>query len=130
MRVNAPRSGARFSAGQWVFINVPRLGLLHWHPFTISSSGGDDELVLHAAAEGRWTGKLRELTKDRPEAKVYIEGPYGAPMIDVHGSKYKCFVLMSTGMGWTFVRAWKRQLVQVWPQGRLPLAHCRGFVKK
>lgn len=45
--------------------------------------------------------------------QAYIEGPYGAPMVDVHGLRYKCFMLVSTGMGWTFVRAWKRQLVQV-----------------
>ena len=50
--------------------------------------------------------------------QVYIEGPYGAPMVDVHSAKYKCFVLMSTGMGWTFVRAWKRQLCQESHAGR------------
>lgn len=70
MRVDSPRSRAAFSAGQWVFLCVPRLGLLHWHPFTISSSGRDNNLVLHFACEGKWTSKLRELARERSEAKV------------------------------------------------------------
>ena len=43
-------------------------------------------------------------------SQVYIEGPYGAPQIDVYGSTYKCFLIISSGAGWTFACAWKRQL--------------------
>jgi hypothetical protein len=50
--------------------------------------------------------------------QAYIEGPYGAPMIDVHSERYKCFLIISSGMGWTFLRSWKRQLVQDAVRGR------------
>ena len=50
--------------------------------------------------------------------QAYIEGPYGAPMIDVHGTRYKCFVVVSGGVGWTFVRSWKRQLIADAARGR------------
>lgn len=50
--------------------------------------------------------------------QAYIEGPYGAPMIDVHGPLYKCFVVVSGGVGWTFLRSWKRQLVADAARGR------------
>lgn len=50
--------------------------------------------------------------------QAYIEGPYGAPMIDVHGPRYKCFVVVSGGVGWTFVRSWKRQLIADAARGR------------
>jgi hypothetical protein len=50
--------------------------------------------------------------------QAYIEGPYGAPMIDVLGSRYKCFLIVSSGLGWTFLRSWKRQLLQDAVRGR------------
>ena len=50
--------------------------------------------------------------------QAYLEGPYGSPMIDVHGSRYKCFLLISGGIGWTFLRAWRRQLLQDARRGR------------
>jgi hypothetical protein len=50
--------------------------------------------------------------------QAYIEGPYGAPMIDLHGSHFTCFLIITSGMGWTFLRAWKRQLVQEAARGR------------
>jgi hypothetical protein len=39
-------------------------------------------------------------------------------MIDVHSERYKCFLIISSGMGWTFLRSWKRQLVQDASRGR------------
>jgi hypothetical protein len=33
-------------------------------------------------------------------------------MIDTLGTRYKCFLIVSSGLGWTFLRAWKRQLLQ------------------
>lgn len=43
--------------------------------------------------------------------QAYIEGPYGSPKIDMHGSGYNCFLVITSGIFWTFLRAWKRQLV-------------------
>ena len=51
-------------------------------------------------------------------AQAYIEGPYGAPMIDLHGATHTCFLIITSGMGWTFLRAWKRQLLQEAARGR------------
>lgn len=50
--------------------------------------------------------------------QAYVEGPYGAPMIDVHSERYKCFLIVSSGLGWTFLRAFKRQLLQDGARGR------------
>lgn len=47
-----------------------------------------------------------------------MEGPYGSPMIDVHGTRYKSFVLVAGGIGWTFLRSWRRQLLQDACRGR------------
>ena len=50
--------------------------------------------------------------------QAYIEGPYGAPMIDLHGDRFEAFFIITSGMGWTFLRAWKRQLLQEASRGR------------
>ena len=58
----------------------------------------------------------RRVTSQR--VQVYVEGPYGSPMIDVHGPRYKCFVVIAGGIGWTFLRSWRRQLLQDARRGR------------
>lgn len=212
--VSLPNGGRlRYTAGQWVFLCVPRLGLLHWHPFTIASSSHDSSVELAVACKGAWTLRLAALAESvsqtatpvkvrcaltstctheaeracmhtrarglppvpqrllcsgfhdaghrvpavhaastsrvtqtasmarcsgcegvaQPQPRqgdgraaecmqAYLEGPYGAPMIDVHGSRYKCFLLISGGIGWTFLRSWRRQLLQDAQRGR-PVRH-------
>ncbi|CAN0463399.1 unnamed protein product, partial [Hapterophycus canaliculatus] len=47
-------------AGQYVFINVPSISLLEWHPFTISSCPDDRETTHYIKDMGptTFTGKL------------------------------------------------------------------------
>lgn len=61
--------------GQYVFLQVPRLSIFQWHPFTISSCW-DNKIQLHIKTEYDWTGKLRELEGSQ---RVGIDGPFGAP---------------------------------------------------
>ena len=49
---------------------------------------------------------------------MYLDGPYGAPAVNLHGGGVKCVLLLSSGMGWTALRAWKRQLLQDAVRGR------------
>ena len=189
--LSVPSNCRKYTAGQWVFLCIPQLGLLHWHPFTISSSGLDANLTLHFAAAGQWTSRVAALADTSAPVKVrgllgqlapapavaqaqalsswcpakqlsvavaaqslcgycrlpcaqrvaesvrelraaigseghagipshcpcdalqaYIEGPYGSPMLDAFGTTHTAFLVISSGFGWTFLRAWKRQLVQ------------------
>lgn len=50
--------------------------------------------------------------------QAYIEGPYGTPMIDTFGDRHTCFIIVTSGMGWTFLRAMKRQLLADAARGR------------
>ena len=70
VELRVPNTRRKYSAGQWVFLCVPRLGLLHWHPFTISSSGFDKDLTLHFTCRGRWTSKVAALAQEEPTIKV------------------------------------------------------------
>ncbi len=41
--------------GQYIFINVPELSRVEWHPFTLTSAPGDSYLSVHVRAAGDWT---------------------------------------------------------------------------
>jgi hypothetical protein len=71
VEMRMPRSASgKYFAGQWVFVCVPELGLLHWHPFTISSACGEEDLTLHIGAGGNWTNRLVRLAQKRKHIKV------------------------------------------------------------
>ena len=68
--ISVPNVRRKFTAGQWVFLCVPRLGIAHWHPFTIGSSGSDANLDLYFDGSGRWTGKVAQLAAQQTDVKV------------------------------------------------------------
>lgn len=72
IELRMPNNRGSYAAGQWVFLCVPRLGLLHWHPFTISSSSGDKDLTLHVGTGGRWTNRLAKLAATNSTVKVLV----------------------------------------------------------
>lgn len=65
-----------------MFINVPSISKLQWHPFTVTSNSNleTDKISVVIKGEGSWTRKLHQVlsspsTSDRIE--VAVEGPYG-----------------------------------------------------
>jgi len=105
--------------GQYVFINIPAISTLEWHPFTISSSPLDKTTTHHiknmsgsSSSSGssisiesqQWTGKLLEIAKswtggDENASKlvINIDGPYGASL-DVTRYKYISFIAGGIGI--------------------------------
>ncbi|GAA5872819.1 hypothetical protein JCM16303_006843 [Sporobolomyces ruberrimus] len=47
-----------YNAGQWLFLNVPEISKLQWHPFTISSAPDDPYISVHMRQVGDWTRAL------------------------------------------------------------------------
>jgi len=72
----------QYHAGQYVFLQVPKLNYFQWHPFTVSTCIGN-EFQLHIKTDGNWTSRLRELCNGESGAPSAIEigvnGPFGAP---------------------------------------------------
>lgn len=64
-----------------MFINVPKVSKLQWHPFTVTSSCNMERNNLSVAikTEGSWSNKLyRELSSSALDhLDVSVEGPYG-----------------------------------------------------
>ena len=92
-------SGFNYNPGQYVYIAIPELSLLQWHPFSISSSPHQGKVTFHIRKQGNWTSKLVALAEKRDEIKIMVEGPYGSLCVDLISKRYKLVMLLSGGIG-------------------------------
>ncbi len=50
-----------YKSGDYIFIKVPKIAKMEWHPFTISSAPElEDEIWVHVRSLGNWTNKLHD----------------------------------------------------------------------
>ena len=109
--------------GQYVFIRIPAVGLLEFHPFSISSyPGSGNTFSVHikssvASANG-WTSRLMKFMKEhenKPEhykdISVQIEGPFGELTLRKELSRYEHVVFIGGGIGVTPLDSMYNQLV-------------------
>ncbi|CAF2114629.1 respiratory burst oxidase homolog protein E-like [Brassica napus] len=113
--------GFKYKSGQYIFFQCPTISRFEWHPFSITSAPGDEQLSVHIRTQGDWTEELqRVLTvgkdlstcvtgrtkfaahcnidlQDRP--KLLVDGPYGAPAQDYRS--YDVLLLIGLGIGAT-----------------------------
>ncbi|KMT16198.1 hypothetical protein BVRB_3g053570 [Beta vulgaris subsp. vulgaris] len=93
----------RYNVASNLFVSVPKISTLQWHPFTVSSNDNmdPDKLSIVFKTGGSWTTKLyKELSSsslDRLE--VSVEGPYGPASTSF--IKHETMVLISGGSGIT-----------------------------
>jgi respiratory burst oxidase len=59
LRMRRPRDFS-YKPGMYMFINVPALSVMEWHPFTITSAPGDPYVSVHIRDAGDWTHALYE----------------------------------------------------------------------
>ncbi|KAB1220124.1 Ferric reduction oxidase 4 [Morella rubra] len=72
--------GLNYCPTSMLFINVPSLSKLQWHPFTVTSNSNmePDKLSIVIKREGSWSQKLfQQLSFPVDHLKVSVEGPYG-----------------------------------------------------
>ena len=76
----------KYHALSFIFLNVPGIFALQWHPLSVSSSpyDGDDRLKVLIKPYGEWTHQLQDAVsasvKSGPcpfSIKATVEGPYG-----------------------------------------------------
>ncbi|KAK7391334.1 hypothetical protein VNO78_19748 [Psophocarpus tetragonolobus] len=86
-----------------MFINVPKISKLQWHPFTVISSSNMETDILSVAIKsgGSWSNKLyQELSSSALDhLDVSVEGPYGPNTSQF--LRYDQLVLVSGGSGIT-----------------------------
>jgi len=52
------KASFKYTAGQWLFIQVPDVSHFQWHPFTITSAPEDPYVSIHIRQVGDWTRAL------------------------------------------------------------------------
>lgn len=114
--------GFKYTSGQYIFLNCSDVSPFQWHPFSITSSPGDEYLSIHIRTLGDWTSQLKTLFAKvcQPPSidqsgllradigkgdnmprmpKLLLDGPYGAPAQDY--KKYDVLLLVGLGIGAT-----------------------------
>ncbi|XP_009763020.1 ferric reduction oxidase 6-like [Nicotiana sylvestris] len=111
--VLAKPSNLRYNALGWIFLQVPELSWLQWHPFSVSSSplDGKHHLAILIKVLGDWTEKLKghilNLSVEQPEMEpllqqnrkitASVEGPYGHE--SPYHLMYENLILVAGGIG-------------------------------
>eukprot|EP00927_Polykrikos_kofoidii_P012936 TRINITY_DN15630_c0_g1_i1.p1 TRINITY_DN15630_c0_g1~~TRINITY_DN15630_c0_g1_i1.p1 ORF type:complete len:794 (-),score=68.17 TRINITY_DN15630_c0_g1_i1:156-2477(-) len=85
--------------GQYVYVNIPQVALLEWHPFTVSS-GQQLEFTLHIKSMGQktWSQRLNDLGVRGDGFAMGVDGPYGTP---IDFADYSRIVFVVGGIGVT-----------------------------
>lgn len=75
-------AGLKYNPTSVMFINVPSISKMQWHPFTVTSNSSlePEKISIVVKGEGSWSKKLYQMLSspsptDRIE--VAVEGPYG-----------------------------------------------------
>ncbi|CAN0902829.1 Ferric reduction oxidase 2 [Linum grandiflorum] len=100
----AKNSRLTYNPTSSMFINIPSISKLQWHPFSVTSSSKleADRISVVIKSEGHWTTKLyQQLSSPPPTAhfKVSVEGPYGPVFSEF--TRHDTLVLVSGGSGIT-----------------------------
>lgn len=131
----------KYHALSYIFLNVPEVSKLQWHPFSVSTSPYDGDSwvkVLIKPSKGGWTHQLQHLVsavvrngRSPSSISAAVEGPYG------HESdfflQYETLILVAGGIGISPFLALLRDLLQRCQRGQpnLPLnVHLIWAVRK
>ncbi|KAK3747552.1 hypothetical protein QZH41_004812 [Actinostola sp. cb2023] len=101
VRLTFLKEDFKYKAGQYCFICVPGVTPFEWHPFSMSSSPHENKVSIHIRVLGDWTKSLYDYVTSTRVIDVYFDGPYGAPCLDIDGSRYKHIMFVSGGIGIT-----------------------------
>ncbi|KAK9060876.1 hypothetical protein SSX86_018056 [Deinandra increscens subsp. villosa] len=97
-------AGLEYNPTSILFVNVPSISTLQWHPFTVTSNANTepDMLSIVIKCQGTWSHKLYKELSSSPmidRLQVSVEGPYGPA--SPHFLSYENLVLISGGSGIT-----------------------------
>ncbi|KAL8028185.1 hypothetical protein ABFX02_14G143200 [Erythranthe guttata] len=95
--------GLDYNPTSTIFVNVPAISKLQWHPFTITSNNNIEPEILSVIikCEGIWTKNLRQLviSPSVDHLQVSVEGPYGPTSTNF--LRHDLVVMISGGSGIT-----------------------------
>jgi len=97
--------GTEYKAGDYVFLNVPGVSFLEWHPFSLTSApnANGKKVFFHLKEAGSWTKKVIDAARERDDGvlPVRIDGFYGHSNACEDLKKKDGVVLVGGGIGVT-----------------------------
>lgn len=126
-----------YKSGQYVFICIPKVSSLEFHPFSISSSPHEDTVSIHIRVLGDWTQRLYDIVTETDgddsggrKLSVFVEGSYGETMVNLDDGTYKHVLLISGGIGITPMHSITADLLDQYERGRpMTRVHCAWAVR-
>jgi len=121
-----PKSALLHGMGQHVYLNVPEISQLEWHPFSISSAAEDRVTTHHIKSQGpgTFTGRLHDLFRQAidegrlSKVRVNVDGPYGVPL---EYQRYEKIIFVAGGIGITNIHSSFKTLYVLAKAGLLPV---------
>ncbi|XP_034711486.1 ferric reduction oxidase 4-like [Vitis riparia] len=94
--------GLTYNPTSILFVNLPSISRLQWHPFTVTSNCNSepDKLSIVIKTEGSWSQKLYNKLSSLPAVDCFdvsVEGPYGPT--SSHFLRHESLVMVSGGSG-------------------------------
>lgn len=86
-----------YERGQYLYLNIPNISKLEYHPFSIVSMPLDSNMKVIINNVGDWTTKLFENINDI--TYINIDGPIRSKLENI--VKYKKIILIASGIGIT-----------------------------
>jgi dual oxidase len=90
---------SRFRPGQYIYLQIPVISHLQWHPFTVSKISQDSIIIHIRTSGGNWTAKLGSEAARSEKLAVAMEGPYGSPSREFY--RYNDTIIFGAGIGIT-----------------------------
>ncbi|XP_059627466.1 ferric reduction oxidase 2-like [Cornus florida] len=96
--------GLSYNPTSTLFVNVPGISRLQWHPFSITSNSNmePEKLSIVIKSEGSWSEKLYQKISSpssMERVEISVEGPYGPA--STHFLRHDMLVMVSGGSGIT-----------------------------
>lgn len=116
LEISVPTSSQDYYGGAYIFLNVPSVSWLQWHPFSLTSApgNGNDALIFHVKDAGSWTKAVLEAAADakakNSDLTVRIDGFYGHNVTEDLSCK-NAVVLVGGGIGVTPMLSIARDLL-------------------
>ncbi|KAF9939923.1 hypothetical protein BGZ65_008961 [Modicella reniformis] len=98
LRMDKPVSHA---PGQHIYVCVPSISLIQWHPFTISSVD-QNSITVHARAVGGFTKRLCRWPENS-QKRVVLAGPYGEGVRVGRESDSHKVIFVAAGSGFAYI---------------------------
>ncbi|KAL5746396.1 hypothetical protein ACOSP7_027542 [Xanthoceras sorbifolium] len=92
--------GLYYNPASILFVNMPSVSKLQWHPFTVISNANmeQDKLSILVKVDGSWTQKLyQQISSSSDRLQASVEGPYGPTSSQF--LRHETLVMVSGGSG-------------------------------